>query len=83
MRGPVIAVSSTSGPLSGPLPDKTAITAENEAEVAESRAILAAHRDEVLTTDVLDIGRHELGTIPLHALKWATGTRLISSTACW
>ena len=43
----------------------------NEAEVVESRAILAAHRDEVITAHILDLGVYEFGDILLRALKWA------------
>jgi predicted nucleic acid-binding protein len=45
--------------------------AENEAEVAESRAILAAHRDGVLTAHILDLGVYELGNVLLRALRWS------------
>lgn len=44
---------------------------ENEAEVGESRAILAAHRDELLTAHVLDLGVYELGNVLLRALHWS------------
>lgn len=45
--------------------------AEGEGEVAESRAVLAAHRDEVLTAHVLDLTVYELGNILLRALRWS------------
>lgn len=44
---------------------------ENEAEVVESQAILAAHRDEVLAAHLLDLGLYELGNILLRSLKWS------------
>ncbi|MGH3974033.1 MAG: type II toxin-antitoxin system VapC family toxin [Pseudonocardiaceae bacterium] len=44
--------------------------AEDEAEVGESRAILAAHRDEILTAHVLDLGIYEFGNVLLRALRW-------------
>ncbi|MGH3979433.1 MAG: type II toxin-antitoxin system VapC family toxin [Pseudonocardiaceae bacterium] len=44
---------------------------EDEAEVAESRAILAAHRDEILTAHVLDLGVYELGNVLIRALHWS------------
>jgi predicted nucleic acid-binding protein len=46
--------------------------AVNEAEVTESQAILAAHRDELLTAYLLDLGIYEFGNILLRALKWSS-----------
>lgn len=45
--------------------------AEGESEVAESRALLAAHRDELVTAHVLDLGIYELGNVLLRSLRWA------------
>lgn len=45
--------------------------AENEAEVGESRAILAAHRDEILVAHILDLGVYEFGNVLLRALRWS------------
>ena len=45
--------------------------AENEAEVGESRAILAAHRDEILTAHILDLNIYEFGNVLLRALHWS------------
>jgi predicted nucleic acid-binding protein len=45
--------------------------AENEAEVGESRAILAAHRDEILVAHILDLGVYEFGNVLLRALHWS------------
>ncbi|MGH3694881.1 MAG: type II toxin-antitoxin system VapC family toxin [Pseudonocardiaceae bacterium] len=45
--------------------------ADNEAEVGESRAILAAHHDEILTAHVLDLGVYEFGNVLLRALHWS------------
>lgn len=45
--------------------------AENEAEVGESRAILAAHRDEILTAHILDLGIYEFADVLLRALHWS------------
>jgi predicted nucleic acid-binding protein len=45
--------------------------AENEAEVEESRAILAAHHDEILTAHILDLGVYEFGNVLLRALRWS------------
>jgi predicted nucleic acid-binding protein len=44
---------------------------ENESEVGESRAILAAHRDEILTAHILDLGVYEFGNVLLRALQWS------------
>ncbi len=44
---------------------------ENEAEVDESRAILAAHRDEILTAHVLDLGIDEFANVLLRARHWS------------
>jgi predicted nucleic acid-binding protein len=44
--------------------------ADQETEVAESRAILAAHRDEILTAHILDPGVYEFGNVLLRALCW-------------
>lgn len=37
----------------------------------ESRAILAAHRDEILTAHVLDLGIYEFGDVLLRVLHWS------------
>lgn len=44
---------------------------EGEAEVLESRAVLAAHRDEVLTAHLVDLSTYELGNILLRSLRWS------------
>ncbi len=44
--------------------------AEGESEVTEARCLLAAHRDELLTAHVLDLGIYELGNVLLRALGW-------------
>jgi predicted nucleic acid-binding protein len=43
---------------------------EGESEVAEARAILAAHRAGELTAVVLDLTRYELGNVLLRSLRW-------------
>lgn len=45
--------------------------AENEAEASESRTILAAHHDEILTARILDLGVYEFGNVLLRALRWS------------
>jgi predicted nucleic acid-binding protein len=45
--------------------------AENEAEVGESRAILAAHCHEILTVHIMDLGLYEFGNVLLRALRWS------------
>ncbi|MGH3778093.1 MAG: type II toxin-antitoxin system VapC family toxin [Pseudonocardiaceae bacterium] len=45
--------------------------ADDEAEVGESRAILAAHRDEILTAHIVDLGIYEFGNVLLRALRWS------------
>ena len=45
--------------------------AEGESEVREARAVLAAHRDEVLTAYILDLGVYELANVLLRSLKWS------------
>ncbi len=45
--------------------------ADNEAEVGESRAILAAHHDEILTAHVLDLGVYEFANVLLRGLHWS------------
>jgi predicted nucleic acid-binding protein len=45
--------------------------AESEVEVGESRAILAAHRDEILIAHILDLGVYEFGNVLLRALRWS------------
>ncbi|MGH3897744.1 MAG: type II toxin-antitoxin system VapC family toxin [Pseudonocardiaceae bacterium] len=44
---------------------------ENETEVDESRTILTAHRDEILTAHILDLGIYEFGNVLLRALHWS------------
>jgi len=44
--------------------------ADGESEVQPARALLAAHRDELLTAHVLDLGLYELGNVLLRALRW-------------
>jgi predicted nucleic acid-binding protein len=44
--------------------------AEGESEVVEARALLAAHRDEVLTAHLLDLSIYELGNVLVRALGW-------------
>jgi predicted nucleic acid-binding protein len=44
--------------------------ADGETEVVESRAVLAAHRDEVLTAHITELGVYELGNVLLRSLKW-------------
>lgn len=44
--------------------------AEGEDEVAESRAVLEAHREEVITAHILDLTIYELGNILVRALRW-------------
>jgi predicted nucleic acid-binding protein len=45
--------------------------ADGEHEVVESRALLAAHRDEVLTAYVLELGIYELANVLLRSLGWS------------
>jgi predicted nucleic acid-binding protein len=47
--------------------------ADGESEVTEARALLAAHRDEVLTAHILDLSLYELGNVLLRALRWSAG----------
>jgi predicted nucleic acid-binding protein len=42
-----------------------------EAEVIESRAVLAAHVDEVVTAHIVDLGVYELGNVLLRSLNWS------------
>jgi len=44
--------------------------AEGESELLEARALLAGHRDEILTAPVLDLGVYELGNVLLRRLRW-------------
>jgi len=44
---------------------------DGESEVSESRALLAAHRDEILTAHILDLSLYELGNVLLRALRWS------------
>lgn len=41
-----------------------------ESEVAESRAVLDAHRSDALSVHVLDLTLYELGNILVRSLKW-------------
>jgi predicted nucleic acid-binding protein len=43
---------------------------EGESEVVQARAVLAAHRDEVLTAYILDLGVYEFANVLLRSLKW-------------
>ena len=45
--------------------------ADGEAEVDEARAVLAGHRDEVLTAHLVDLTTYELGNILLRSLRWS------------
>jgi predicted nucleic acid-binding protein len=45
---------------------------EGESEVVQARAVLAAHRDEVLTAYILDLGVYEFANVLLRSLKWST-----------
>lgn len=45
--------------------------ADGESEIAEARALLAAHRDGALSAHILDLGLYELGNVLLRALGWS------------
>lgn len=45
---------------------------EGEEEVAEARALLAAHRGGRLTASILDLTLYELANVLLRALHWAS-----------
>lgn len=42
-----------------------------QAAIAESRAILAAHVDEIFTAHTLDLAIYEFGNVLLRALRWS------------
>lgn len=42
-----------------------------ESEVVAARAVLEAHRDEVLTAHLLDLSVYEFGNVLLRALHWS------------
>jgi predicted nucleic acid-binding protein len=42
-----------------------------EDEVPASRAVLAAHRDDLLTAQLLDLALYELGNVLVRALGWS------------
>jgi predicted nucleic acid-binding protein len=45
--------------------------AQGEAEVGESRAILGAHRDDIVAVHILDLGVYEFANVLLRALHWS------------
>ncbi len=47
------------------------VPAKDEAEVGESRAILGAHRDEIVTVHILDLGVYEFVNVLVRALRWS------------
>jgi predicted nucleic acid-binding protein len=43
---------------------------KGETEVAEARAVLAAHRSERITVYLLDLSLYELGNVLIRSLRW-------------
>ena len=44
---------------------------EGEAEVAQARAVLAAHQAERVTAYLLDLSLYELGNVLIRSLRWS------------
>jgi predicted nucleic acid-binding protein len=44
---------------------------EGEAEVAEARALLAAHQADRITAYLLDLSLYELGNVLIRSLRWS------------
>src|SRR5262249_51596260 len=44
--------------------------AEGEGDLAEARALLAAHRAERITAYLLDLSLHEVGNVLMRSLRW-------------
>ncbi len=44
---------------------------DGDAEVVAARAVLAAHRDDLLTARVLDLALYEFGNVLIRALGWS------------